>query len=105
MVVGLSSVNHEDASQNETTGTKEFTQDKWYKVRIRVTKDRVRAWIDDESVVDLETSERKLTIRRECEPCKPFGFVTWKTTGAVRSIRVRPLTDAEKQPAPAEKKD
>jgi hypothetical protein len=99
MVVGLSSVNHEDASENETTGSKEFAQNKWYKVRIRVTKDRISAWIDDEQVVNLDSSEKKLTIRRECEPCKPFGFATWKTTGAVRAVRVRPLTEAEKKAA------
>jgi hypothetical protein len=101
MVVGLSSVNHEDASENETTGSKEFAKDRWYKVRIRVTKDHIQAWIDDERVVNLETSDKKLTIRRECEPCKPFGFATWKTSGAVRAIRVRPLTDAEKKTATA----
>lgn len=96
-VVGLSSINHEDASENETTGAMEFKSDRWYKVRIRVTKDRVQAWIDNEQVVNLDTTDKKLTIRRECEPCKPFGFATWKTTGAVRALRVRPLTDAEKR--------
>jgi hypothetical protein len=101
MVVGLSSVDHQDASENETTGSKEFEKDKWYKVRIRVTKDRIQAWIDADRVVDLDTTDKKITIRSECEKCKPFGFVTWKTTGAVRAVRVRPLTDAEKK----EKKD
>ena len=96
-IVGLSSVNHDDASMNETTGVKEFTNGRWYKVRIRVTKDRIRAWIDDDRVVDLDTEDKKLTTRRECDPCKPFGLVTWKTSGAVRNLRVRALTDAEKK--------
>lgn len=100
MVTGLSSVDHQDASENETTGSEEFEKDKWYKVRIRVTKDRIRAWIGEKQIVDLDTTDKKVTIRSECERCKPFGFCTWKTTGAVRAVRVRPLTDAEK----AEKK-
>jgi hypothetical protein len=69
-----------------------------------VTADRIRAWIDDDQVVDLETTDRKITLHSACNPCKPFGFATWKTTGAVKNVRVRPLTDAEKKPA-GEKKD
>jgi hypothetical protein len=99
MVVGLSNVNHEAASENETAGSKEFERNKWYKVRLRVTKDRIKAWIDDDSIVDLDTTDCKITLHRACEPCKPFGFATWKTTGAVRNVQVRPLTDAEKKPA------
>jgi hypothetical protein len=90
-IVGLSNVNHDNASQNMTTTTKEFETAKWYKLRLRVTKDRIKAWIDDEVVVDLETTDRKIDLHRACEPCKPFGLATWKTTGAAREIRVRPL--------------
>jgi hypothetical protein len=94
-IVGLSTVNRQDASMNETTTTKEFGRDQWYTVRIRVTKDRVRAWIGDDRVVDLATEDKALGIRRECAPCQPFGFATWKSGGAVRNIRVRPLAAAE----------
>jgi hypothetical protein len=93
-IVGLSNVNHENASQNDTTTTKEFETGKWYKIRLRVTKDRIKAWINDEQVVDLETTDRKISLHGACEPCKPFGFATWKTTGAVREIRVRKLTNS-----------
>jgi hypothetical protein len=102
-IVGLSSVNHEDASMNETTDTKEFARDRWYKIRIRVVKDWIQAWIDDERVVNLDATDKVLTVRRECVACQPFGYCTWKTVGAVRNVRVRPLTDAEKKPAKADK--
>jgi hypothetical protein len=102
-IVGLSNVNHQDASMNETTDTKEFARDRWYRVRIRVTKDWVQAWIDDDRVVNLDVSDKVLTVRRECVPCQPFGFVTWRTVGAVRNVRVRPLTDAEKKPGKDDK--
>jgi hypothetical protein len=95
--IGLSSVNYEDASMNETNTSKEFERGRWYAVRIRVTKDRIRAWIDDESVVDLPTEDRKFTTRIECEPSKPFGVATYRTAAALRSVRVRGLTDAEKK--------
>jgi hypothetical protein len=95
-VVGLSSIDSRDASQNETGAAKTFKTGRWYRVRIRVTKDHIATWIDDEKVVDLETKGKKLSIRPECELCRPFGIATWRTTGAVRDVRVRPLTAAEK---------
>ena len=61
-VVGLSSVDGADASENETGQAKEFKQDQWYRVRIRVTK-KIEAWIDGEKLIDLDTTERKISIR------------------------------------------
>jgi arylsulfatase A-like enzyme len=96
-VVGLSSIDFRDASENETGTFKEFKRDRWYRVRIRVTKDRITAWIDDKELVDLETKGKRISIRAECDLCRPFGIATWRTTGAVRDIRVRALTEAEKK--------
>jgi hypothetical protein len=96
-VVGLSSIDGRDASENATRTIKGFQRDRWYRVRIRVTPDRIQTWIDDEKVVDLATRGKKLSIRPECEPCRPFGVATWRTEGAVRNIRVRELTADEKK--------
>ncbi len=96
-VVGLSSLNSQDASENETSTRKEFSRDRWYLVRIRVTGERIVAWIDDDKMVDVGTEGKKVGIRLECAACKPFGFATYGTTGAVRNVRVRALTDAEKK--------
>jgi hypothetical protein len=96
-VVGLSSINSLDASENETTKNLTFKADQWYRVRIRVTKERITAWIDNEKVVDAVTKDKKISIRAECELSKPFGVATWRTTGAIRDIRVRPLTAEEKK--------
>jgi hypothetical protein len=101
-VIGLSSLDERDASQNETGDFKEFKRDRWYRVRIRVTKDRIVTWINGAKVVDVATKGKKISIRPECELCRPFGIATWRTTGAVRDVRVRPLTADEKR-APAGK--
>ena len=98
-MVGLSSIDGADASENETNANKEFKRDRWYKFRVRVAGRRIQAWIDEEKMVDLDTTDRKVSIRLECFPSKPFGFATWDTAGAVRDVRVRPLTDAEKKAA------
>ena len=96
-VVGLSSIDGMDASSNETRTNKEFKDDQWYKFRVRVSQKRIEAWIDGEKLVDLDTTDRKISIRVECNACKPFGIATYQTTGAVRNIRVRPLSDGDKK--------
>jgi len=102
-VVGLSTVDSEDASANETNKSKEFKHGRWYRVRIRVSRNRIEAWIDRDKMVDLDTTDRRISTRVECNVCKPFGIATYETTGAVRDIRVRTLGEAEKK-ALAEKK-
>ncbi len=90
-VVGLSSIDGEPAVENETCTYRDFEQKRWYRIRLRVTKPRIEAWIDKEKVVDLPTADRKFTIYWEMEPALPFGIATWYTTGALRDIRVRPI--------------
>lgn len=95
-VVGLSSLDMMDASENDTTTLTDFKKDQWYRIRIRVTKGRIQSWIDAKKVVDADVREKQVGLRIECEPCRPLGVATYNTTGAVRDIRIRPLTDAEK---------
>ena len=90
-VCGLSSLDGNDASENETTTYRKFKKGKWYKVRLRVTDKKIEAWLDDKQIVDVKTKNHKISIRIEVELSKPFGFSTWQTTGALRNIRMREL--------------
>jgi len=90
-VVGISSINGADASENETTKEKAFKHDQWYRVRIRVTPQRVEAWIDQDKLVDLETDGLMLSTRIECIPSQPFGIASWGTSAAIRDIRIQDL--------------
>ncbi len=45
-VIGLSNVDHMDASENQTSASREFKNDTWYKFRIRVTDEKIEVWID-----------------------------------------------------------
>jgi hypothetical protein len=103
-VVGLSSIDSQDASENETRKDMEFKADQWYRIRVRVSQKRIEAWIDKEKVVDQDTTDRKISIRIECNACLPFGIATYETAGAVRDLRVRKLTEKEKKSL-AETKD
>jgi len=90
-VVGLSSLDGEDAAHNDTTTYLNFENGRWFKIRLRVTNLKIEAWIDEDKVVNVETKDRKLSIRVEVEPSKPLGFATWSTTGALRNLKLRHL--------------
>src|SRR3954471_19771661 len=51
-MVGLSSLDDNDASENETSTQRTFQLGRWYRLWLAVTPDRVRAWIDDDLVID-----------------------------------------------------
>ena len=88
MVVGLSSIDGMDASENETMTLKQFENDRWYRIRLRVTADTIQAWIDNEIVVDFTIGDCFLSIRPEVELSKPFGIASWRTTAAIKNIRI-----------------
>jgi hypothetical protein len=104
-IVGLSSINSEDAASNETSKSMDFKRDKWYRFRIRVSEHRIETWIDDEKMVDQDISGVRVSTRIECRLSQPFGIATYETTGAVRNIRLRSLSDAEKKSAEQKKPD
>ena len=88
---GLSNIDSNDASSNETAKYVSFEDYKWYHVRLHVTPDRIEAWLDDEKLVSIEITGRKIGIRSEVYLSRPLGIATWQTVGAVRDIRIRPL--------------
>ncbi len=90
-VVGLSTIDGADASENETKILKNFEKDRWYKIRLQVNDGKISAWIDDENVVDFVVGEHKIGIRPEVGLSTPFGIATWNTTGALKNIRLKKL--------------
>jgi hypothetical protein len=96
-VVGLSSINGMDASENETMLIRQFEKERWYRIRLKVTEEAIQAWIDDELVVDFNIGDNLISIRPEVELSKPFGIASWRTTAAIRNIHLTPLPG---EPAP-----
>ena len=90
-VVGLSNVDRYNASENATTKTITFESGRWYRLALKVTDERIEAYIDGERVIDQERAGHTFDIWLEVEPCRPFGIATWRTGGALRNITLRRL--------------
>jgi len=57
-----------------------------------VTDNSVEAWIDDQPVIGVDTTGRKLSLRPgDIEQSIPFGFATYSTVGGLRKIEYRLL--------------
>jgi hypothetical protein len=96
-VVGLSCIDGADASQNETTKYMAFKNDRWYKIRVRVTPEKISAWIDDEQVVDQSIVGRKIGLRGDIEDSRPLGVAAYQSTAAVRKMRWRSLEEVKSE--------
>lgn len=90
-VVGLSSLEGADASENETRRYLAVENGRWYQLRLRVSEERIEAWIDGEQFVDLAHQDRLLSVRLEMLANRPFGIASWMTTGAIREVQVQKL--------------
>jgi len=90
-IIGLSNVDHMDASENSTSTSRNFKNNTWYKFRIRVTNEKIEVWIDKDKVVDQSRQDHEFGLRIECDACRPLGIATYDTVGAVRNIRLTEL--------------
>jgi hypothetical protein len=91
-VVGISSIDGFDASENETTKFKSFQSGRWYAVRVRITAAKLEAWLDQEKVVDVKIAGRRISLRPgEIEMSKPMGIAAYQTATALRNIQLRRL--------------
>ncbi len=86
---GISSLDEKDAAHNETTTYHRFNKDQWYTIRLRVTPNKLEAWVDKEKIVDVDTTGKKIALRQDIDAGKPFSVATYQTTAALKDIRVR----------------
>jgi Domain of Unknown Function (DUF1080) len=90
-VVGLSSINGIDASENSTSQSIDFEQQRWYDIRIGVTPEKIDSWLDGKHIIEQSLKGNQIDIRIEVEPSRPLGIASWRTKAALRDIRLRRL--------------
>lgn len=90
-LVGLSSVNGFDASENSTASHFPLDNDQWYKFRVAVNKDFIKAWIGEKEVISQERENNEFSTRIEVFASQPLGLCVFQSTVEVRNFRWRPL--------------
>lgn len=90
-VVGLSNINENDAANNQTKTSKQFDNETWYAIKLKVSADKIEAWIDNEQLIDYIYKNDELSIRREVSLSKPLGICSWKTSAELRNIKLKEL--------------
>ena len=90
-VVGLSSINGMDASENETSQSVQFESGRWYSIRIRVTPATIEAWLDERQIINQSLKGNKIGTRFEVDLSRPLGVASWQTKAALRDLRLRRL--------------
>ena len=91
-VVGLSSIDSYDASENETSISRTFELGKWYPIALRVTDGWIQAWIDNEKLIEISLEGRKISLRPgEIELSAPFGIASYSTKTSLRKLEYRSI--------------
>ncbi len=95
-VVGISSVDDLNASENETMSIEGFEKDVWYKIRVRVSDDQLQAWINDDEAVTLDLEGRKISLLPgDIELSVPIGIAAYQTRAQYRNLVWRKLPAGE----------
>lgn len=97
-IMGISSIDGLDASENETSDSLYFETGRWFDIRFRITAERLQVWVDKEKHIDVDIKDRKIEMRAgEIEIAKPFSLSTYSTTAQFKNIRLRKLTAEDKK--------
>jgi hypothetical protein len=89
-IVGLSSLDDADASENDTTRSMSFDNNHWYHIVLRVTPSKIEAWVDDKKLVDASIVGRKVSLRPgPIYLCEPLGVATYVTTTELKDFKLR----------------
>lgn len=91
-VVGISSIDDMDASENETASGRDFKDGRWYRIRVRVTDTKLEAWLEGDQIADVEWKDRRIGLRPgDIQRSLPLGISSFLTKAAVRNIRLTRL--------------
>lgn len=91
-LVGISSIDGDDASNNSTRSEQRFENGKWYRLKLEVRDEEIKTWIDDRLVINTSIKARTIGLRPGyIENCAPFGLAAYGSTGRVRNLVVEEL--------------
>ena len=91
-VTGLSLINGASASENETNHFVKYRNDVWYAFEVQVTARAIRCRVDSADIFVFDHEGAQLKTRIETRANEPLGFASYRSSGLIRKVQVRPLT-------------
>ena len=93
-MTGISSIDGADASENSTGHYRKWENNKWHRVRLRVTPENISVWANDERIIDADIKGKKVNVRPgPIEEYVPLSLTTYQTTAAIRNVKLTPLPE------------
>jgi hypothetical protein len=88
-LVGISSINGNDASENETAKWMSFKNGQWYQFKIRVDRVHITVWLDDEQIVQVPRDKKRFSVRAEVMRSRPLGYCVFQSIVDVKDWEYR----------------
>jgi hypothetical protein len=88
-LTGISCLDRQDASLNETRTFQSYVQGREYTARVRVTEERIVAWLDGEEIVNVSIVGRSVEVRSEVLASRPLGVACFTSKARLLAVRVR----------------
>ena len=83
-LVGISSIDGNDASENETASYRNFKNGQWYEFKVRVDAKNITVWIDKEQILEVPRGDRKFSVRAEVMRSRPLGYCVFQSKVTVK---------------------
>jgi hypothetical protein len=90
-LIGISSINGNDASENETASYRNFKNGEWYRFKVRVDKANITVWLNDEQIIAVARENRKFSVRAEVMRSRPLGYCVFQSKVFVKDWEYRTL--------------
>lgn len=90
-VTGISNIDGNDASENSSSKYLKYENGKWYDIRLKVTPEKIEAWIDGKQEIDVELEDHRLSTRIEVDRSKPLGISSFESQSEIRKIEWRAI--------------
>jgi len=90
-LVGISSIDGNDASENETASYRNFKNEQWYRFRVRVDAQNITVWLDEEQILEVPRGNRKFSVRAEVMRSRPLGYCVFQSKVSVKDWEYRTL--------------
>lgn len=104
-ICGLSCIDDQDASRNDTTKSIVFKKNQWYKIRLRVEPNKILAWLDGKQIVDSDITGRTVSLRGDTTLCAPLGICSFQTNADYKNIELRKIKTTSGQGGSEKKSD